>query len=142
LSAQAENFVIPFAPEIRRSSHERTTRIAVKSKDGGLLFIASADVLAVVAQGNYVSLQRESGSHHMRESISAMADKLKPFGFIRIHRSVLVNKAWVEEIRPYTPGQYLLRLRNGKEFTVARTYKQNLKLLAEIWFGNNTFQGL
>jgi len=134
--------VIPFAPEIRRPSHERTTRIAVKSKDGGLLFIASADVLAVVAQGNYVSLQRESGSHHMRESISAMADKLKPFGFIRIHRSVLVNKAWVEEIRPYTPGQYLLRLRNGREFTVARTYKQNLKLLAEIWFGNNTFQGL
>ncbi|MGB6625308.1 MAG: LytTR family DNA-binding domain-containing protein, partial [Candidatus Acidiferrales bacterium] len=100
----------------------------------------SADVLAVVAQGNYVLLACECCSHHLRESISVMEEKLKAYGFVRIHRSVLVNKVWVDEIRPYAPRKYLLRLKNGKEFTVTRSYKGNLKSLAELWIGNDTFQ--
>ena len=86
-------------------------------------------------------LRCESGSHHLRESISAMEEKLKAYGFVRIHRSVLVNRVWVDEIHPYAPRKYLLRLKNGKEFTVTRTYKGNLKSLAELWIGNDTFQG-
>ncbi|HEV2288011.1 MAG TPA: LytTR family DNA-binding domain-containing protein [Candidatus Acidoferrales bacterium] len=128
-------------PQKPSPSRKQTTRIALKTRAGGVVFIASADVLAVVAQGNYVLLQRESGSYHLRESISAMEEKLKPFGFVRIHRSILVNKSWVEEIRPHAPGKYLLRLRNGQDYTVTRSYRMNLKFLAELWLGNDTFQG-
>ena len=28
-----------------------------------------------------------------------------------------------------------LRMRGGREFTVSRTYKKNLQLLAQLWFG-------
>lgn len=133
---QAKKAAPPSASDPHKLSRKQTTRIAVKTREGGVLFIAPADVFAVVAQGNYVMLQGESGSHHMRESISVMEGKLKPFGFVRIHRSVLVNKFWVEEIRPDGPGKYLLRLRNDREFNVTRTYKQNLKSLAELWLGN------
>jgi hypothetical protein len=27
------------------------------------------------------------------------------------------------------------RMRGGREFTVSRTYKKNLQLLAQLWFG-------
>jgi two-component system, LytTR family, response regulator len=129
------------APEPHRPPHSQTSRIAI-NKNGTILFINPSDVLTVVVQGNYVLLLRESGSYRLRESIAAMAEKLEPYGFVRIHRSVLVNKSWVEEIRPYLPGQYLLRLKGGKEFTVTRTYKKNLKSLAELWLGNDTFVGI
>lgn len=96
------------------------------------------DVAAVQAEGNYVLLKRETGSYLLRESISSIAEKLEVYGFIRIHRSVLVNTTFVEEIRPISTGEYGLRLRGGKEYTVTRTYKKNLKSLAEFWIGTGT----
>jgi DNA-binding LytR/AlgR family response regulator len=48
---------------------------------------------------------------------------------------VLVNASFVEEIRPYPTGEYGLRVKGGKEYTVTRTYKRNLKSLAAFWLG-------
>lgn len=47
-------------------------------------------------------------------------------------------KAGVEEIRPFLTGGYGVRLKTGKEFTVTRTYKKNLKALAEFWMGGTS----
>ena len=109
-------------------------RIAIKSK-GRIIFVDPNDVVTVQAQGNYVLLQCKSGDSLLRESISVIADKLEPCGFIRIHRSVLVNRSFVEEIQPYPTGEYGLRVQGGKEYTVTRTYKKNLRSLAEFWIG-------
>jgi two-component system, LytTR family, response regulator len=114
------------------------SRIAIKTKKS-ILFIDPADVAVVEAQGNYVLLQRLSGSYLLRESISAIAQKLEPYGFIRIHRSVLVNSSFVEEIHPWTTGEYVLRIKGGKELAVSRTYKKNLSSLAQFWVGSNGF---
>ncbi len=127
-------------PESYQPSRRRTARIAIKNK-GTIFFINPGDIRTVVAHGNYVLLQCESSSYILRESISAIAKKLEPYGFVRIHRSALVNRFWVEEMRPYPTGEYRLRLRGGKEFTVTRTFKRNLKSLAELWLGNETFLG-
>jgi DNA-binding LytR/AlgR family response regulator len=48
---------------------------------------------------------------------------------------VLVNAALVEEIHPLSAGDYAHRVRGGREFTVTRTYKKNLQLLAHLWIG-------
>jgi DNA-binding LytR/AlgR family response regulator len=113
-------------------------RVAIKVK-GKILFINLSDVVAVQAEGNYVSLQRNGSSYLLRQSISAVAEKLEPEGFIRIHRSFLVNTSFVEEITPYSTGEYGLRVKGGKEYTVTRTYKKNLKSLAEFWIGAGAF---
>ncbi len=116
----------------------KSSRIAIKTKKS-ILFIDPADVAVVEAQGNYVLLQRLSGSYLLRESIGAVAQKLEPYGFIRIHRSILVNTSFVEEIHPWTTGEYILRIRGGKELAVSRTYKKNLRSLAHFWVGSNGF---
>jgi two-component system LytT family response regulator len=113
-------------------------RVAIKVK-GKILFINLSDVVVVQAEGNYVSLQRSGSSYLLRQSISAVAEKLEPEGFIRIHRSILVNTSCVEEIRPYSTGEYGLLVKGGKEYTVTRTYKKNLKSLAEFWIGAGAF---
>jgi two-component system LytT family response regulator len=116
----------------------QSPRLAIKV-DGRILFINPGDVVAVHADGNYVLLQRDSSSYLLRESISMVAQKLEPYGFIRIHRSVLVNISFVEEIRPHATGEYGLRLKGGKQYTVTRTYKRNLKTLARFWIGTGEF---
>lgn len=113
-------------------------RIAIKVK-GRILFINPADVIAVQAEGNYVLLQRIDGSYSLRESISVVEGKLRPYGFVQIHRSVLVNTLFVEEIKPCLTGEYTLSMKDGREYTVTRTYKKNLKALADSWIGNGTF---
>jgi two-component system LytT family response regulator len=126
---------LPHLQELSRPGH---SMIAIKAK-GRILFINPGDVVAVQAEGNYVSLQRESDSYLLRESISTVAEKLKPYGFIRIHRSALVNTSFVVEIKPYSTGKYGLRVKSGKEYSVTRGYKKNLKPLTEFRIGNGAF---
>ena len=109
-------------------------RIAFKAK-GRILFLDLAEIIAVQAEGNYVSLQHRPNPYLLRESLSSIAEKLKPYGFIRIHRSVVVNISAVEEIQPLSTGEYRLRVRGGKEYLVTRTYKHNLRNLAQLWVG-------
>jgi len=109
-------------------------RIAVKSR-GRIVFLDVADIAVAEAEGNYVLLRQGSGSHLLREQISALAERLAPHGFVRIHRSVLVNAAHVEAVKPLVTGEYLLRLNNGREYNVTRTYKKNLKQFATFWIG-------
>jgi two-component system LytT family response regulator len=125
-------------PQTRTLAIGKSARIAIKAK-GRILFINAADVIAVEAKGKHVLLLHTSSSHMLRESISTMEEKLNLHGFVRIHRSALVNAAMVEEIHPWSTGEYVLRLRGGREFTVTRTYKRNLQLLAQLWIGMEGF---
>ena len=115
-----------------------SVRIAIKAK-GKILFIDVADLIAARAKGNHVLLLCTSSLHMLRESISTVEEKLNLYGFVRIHRSVLVNAALVEEIHPCPTGDYVLRLLGGREFTVTRSYKKNLQLLAQLWIGTEGF---
>jgi len=126
------------SPGLQALAKSQSLRVAIKVR-GKILFINLGDVVSVQAEGNYVSFQRISSSYLLRESISAVAQMLETHGFIRIHRSVLVNTSFVEEIRPLSTGEYCLRVEGGKEYTVTRTYKTNLKSLAEFWIGTGAF---
>ena len=127
--------LMEFMPHLRTPPN---SKIGIKS-NGRILFVDPHDVVVVQAEGNYVLLQRETGSALLRESISTIAEKLKAYGFVRIHRSVLVNASFVQEIRPCATGEYQLRVRDGREYTVTRTYKKNLRSLAAFWIGTGTF---
>jgi len=115
-------------------------RIAIKAK-GKILFLDVAEIVAVQAEGNYISLRYRTNPYLLRESLSSIAEKLKPYGFMRIHRSVIVNISAVEEIQPLPTGEYRLRIKGGKEYLVTRTYKHNLRDLAQLWLGSEPVCG-
>jgi LytTr DNA-binding domain len=113
-------------------------RIAVKAK-GRIFFFDIADIVAVHAEGNYALLEYRSGRFLLRECLCSIAAKLKPHGFLRIHRSFLINASLVDEVWPVSTGEYRLRVRNGKEYVVTRRYKENLRHLAHVWLGSERF---
>jgi two-component system, LytTR family, response regulator len=126
---QAQNVSIP----------RQAPRMAIKTR-GRILFIDPREIIAVEADRNYVLLQQRTGSHLLRESISRMAERLEGYGFVRIHRSVVINSSYVEQIQRWPTGEYVLRILGGKEYTVTRTYKKNLKLMANSWIPTQLFR--
>jgi DNA-binding LytR/AlgR family response regulator len=111
-------------------------RIAVKSAQG-VLFIDPSELIAVEAAENYILLVLSSESHLIRDSISAIAEKLKPYGFVQIHRSIVVNASQVQKIHHRAGGEYVVCTREGKQYPVSRTYRQNLRTLAPLWLGTD-----
>jgi hypothetical protein len=109
-------------------------RIAIKAK-GRVLFVDPIDVVVAKAQGNYVALVHKSGSYLVRETMATAEQKLIPLGFVRIHRSILVNTTLVKDLRRDNTGTYVLRTTDGNEHPVGRAYKDNLKVIATSWLG-------
>jgi DNA-binding LytR/AlgR family response regulator len=126
--------------QLETIAKRQASRIAFKVK-GRILFLDLAEIVAVQAEGNYISLRHRGNPYLLHESLSSMAEKLKPYGFIRIHRSVVVNISAVEEIQPLPTGEYRLRVKGGKEYLVTRTYKDNLRDLAQLWVGSERLPG-
>lgn len=110
------------------------TRIAVRAEKK-FLFIDVAEIMAIEACGNYVILRRKYERHILRQSISILAEKLEGLGFVRIHRSLIVNSLFAKEVQALPSGDYLLQLEGGSQYTVTRTYRNNLRLLAGLWLG-------
>ncbi len=119
------------------SLESKPCRIAVK-KPQGVLFIDLAELIAVEAAENYILLVLSSGSHLIRDSISAIAEKLRHHGFVQIHRSIVVNASQVQEIHHRAGGEYLVCTRGGKQYPSSRTYRQNLRMLAQLWLGSDS----
>ena len=114
----------------------QSRRIAIKDK-GRTVFTDVAEVLAAEADGNYVMLRKTAGTLLLRCTIAAIEQMLGPYGFVRIHRSVLVNGAFVQSLESGVGSEYVLRLTTGREYIVTRTYRHNLRILAQAWLGGD-----
>lgn len=118
----------------KRNNFGDVVRIAIKAKCR-VLFVDPADVIVAKAQGNYLALVHKSGSYLVRETMATAEQKLTPLGFVRIHRSILVNTTLVKDLRRDNNGTYVLRTTDGREHPVGRNYKENLKVIAKSWLG-------
>lgn len=81
-----------------RPTREADEQIPVE-RGGVTRFLARSDVRYVEAHGDYARLHTASGSHLLRSPLSALEEQWAEAGFVRIHRSLLVALAHVEEVR-------------------------------------------
>lgn len=96
----------------------------VELRDGkAVTFMAPADIFWVEAAGNYINFHCASQSRLIRGTISAWEERLAPLGFVRIHRSRLVNRALISTIRPTPSGDYEVALTNGDVLIGSRRYR-------------------
>ena len=100
-------------------------RIPVKT-GGRVMFIPIVDVDWVGSADNYVELHVGPQVHLIRETLTAMEQRLPSDRFIRISRTVIVNADRVKELQPLFHGEYNLTLRDGTRLTLSRTYRDQL----------------
>jgi DNA-binding LytR/AlgR family response regulator len=79
----------------------------------------------VEAQGDYARLHTVDGSHLVRISLATLADRWAEAGFVRIHRSYLVQLKLIGELRLTNNGYVVLI--GGRELPVSRRHTRELK---------------
>jgi DNA-binding LytR/AlgR family response regulator len=88
-------------------------------------FVPRAEVLYAEAHGDYARLHTVHGSHLIRTPLSTLEDDWRELGFVRIHRSLLVALAHVQEVRVESGRCSVLV--GGHELTVSRRHTRQLR---------------
>lgn len=93
-------------------------------------FVSRASVAYAEAQGDYVRLHvADGGSHLIRIPLGVLAQEWAEAGFVRIHRSLVVNLAHVREVRMQA-GRCSVVVPTGEaliELQVARRHTRALR---------------
>ena len=83
-----------------------------------LVEVASIDWLE--ADGDYARIHAGRASHLVSQRMHALEKYLEPFGFVRVHRSLIVNRERVHEMHREADGSGILVLTTGVRLRVAR----------------------
>lgn len=105
-----------------------TDRLAIPVGDR-LTILRVPDIDWIQASGNYVSVHVAKKAWLLRETVSAMEERLAPHGFVRIHRSTLVNVQRVCELCSLTNGEFSVVLGDGTILKLSRGYRDALDRL-------------
>lgn len=88
-------------------------------------FVRRSSVLFVEAAGDYARLHTGAGSHLIRVPLSTLEERWAAAGFVRIHRSTLINVRHVSELL-MEAGRFQVRL-GGHTLTVSRRHTRQVK---------------
>jgi two-component system, LytTR family, response regulator len=100
-------------------------------ENGRTIFVPLDEVEFFEASGNYVQVHAGGAQYRVRETLSTFAARLPVRDFVRIHRSVIVNRNRIQELRPSFSGKYLVTLVSGKQVTLSRSHRTQLAALKE-----------
>jgi two-component system LytT family response regulator len=99
-----------------------TNRIIFKSR-GRILFLPVSDIRWIGAEGNYVRLCTATENHLLRETMARLEERLDPRGFLRVHRSFIVNLKHVKEVRREPNGDSVVIMDGGQKVALGRSYR-------------------
>jgi two-component system LytT family response regulator len=92
--------------------HER--RVAV---------VEVAELDWVDADGDHVRLHAAGETTVVRSTLAAMAERLDPARFVRVHRTSIVAVDRIRALEPYSRGEHLVVLRDGTKLPLSRRYR-------------------
>lgn len=114
-------------PQFTKGNTSRNDRVSVKDGDNTFI-IKTADILYLKSENRKTIIVTKSGSYKSRTSLQTWENKLNELGFIRCHRSYIVNSDYILKLI-HIIGEY-------KELTldycdvnipISRQYISNLK---------------
>jgi len=126
--------------EIGRASSAHTSRLEallaeldrrcvpfVLRSGGRTLLLDPADVEWIEAADNYLRLHGSGAARLVRGTLGAMEQLLDSHGFLRVHRSLLVNERALRELLPTRSGALTLVLASGARLVCGRRYRRALE---------------
>ena len=109
-----------------QEQRDKPERLVVRS-GGRIFFLRVEEIDWIEAADNYVCLHLGRESHLLRGTMASIEERLDARKFLRIHRSTIVNLDRVRELAPLFHGDYAVRLRDGTELVLSRSYREKLQ---------------
>jgi len=107
------------ALEALRRREDYLDRIPVRS-DEQVSFVDVDDIVWIKASRNNVLIHLANGTHELRETMAALAARLDPRRFARIHRSAIINTRRVKSIHPWFNGYHVVTMDTGQQLRMSR----------------------
>ena len=70
--------------------------------------------------------------HELRETMTALAARLDPRHFARVHRSAIINVRRVREIHPWFNGHHVVTMDTGQQLRMSRYQHEAFLRLATL----------
>jgi len=83
-------------------------------------FVEVDDIVWIRANRNTVQIHLADRIHEVRETMSALAARLDPRRFARVHRSAIVNVRRIRAIHPWFNGHHVVVMDNGVQLRMSR----------------------
>ena len=121
-----------FGPELvnliakRSKPGEIWDSIVLRSPNDARL-IMTRDIDWVQASGVYVTVHTGGEKFLYRSALAAVASRLDPFRFVRIHRSSIVNLKSIALLERQSHGDLGVLLRDGTRLVMSRTYRAEVE---------------
>jgi two-component system LytT family response regulator len=90
------------------------------------IIIPYDDIVWIEAEDYCARIHRRHRSILVRDSLRTLGGSLEGAGFVRVHRSAIVNVACVRELQPLAWGDQRLTLCDGTVLRVSRTYRADV----------------
>jgi two-component system LytT family response regulator len=101
-------------------------RLVVK-EPGRIRLIGVEHINFIAGGGNYAEIHLFDDKVVLhRETLGVLEKQLDPQVFSRIHRSTIVRRTSVRELRPNDKGDYVVLLKSGEALTLSRGNKSKL----------------
>lgn len=112
--------------ELQKS--ERPLRRILIREGTKVHIIPVENISHVEAQGDYVRIYTEETSFLKLEKLRVLEVKLDKRRFVRVHRSYLLNLAYLRKIEVYSKDSRYALLQEGKKIPISRSGYQRLKI--------------
>jgi two-component system, LytTR family, response regulator len=109
-----------------RENEVYADRISVKTEDK-IVLVPVNEVLFIEADKNYAVINLKDKSYRMRTTLNELGERLNPDLFIRVHKSYIVNKSFVQELEPTFNQEYIIKLTSNKKIPTGKAYKENVQ---------------
>ena len=112
----------------KQQSESYADRIPIKENEK-IVLVPLNEVLFIEADKNYAVIILKDKSYRMRKTLNDLGKKLDPDVFIRVHRSYIINKTFVQELEPTFNQEYIVKLSNNKKIPTGKAYKEYVNKL-------------
>ena len=102
-----------------RKREDFLERIPVRIEEHVVL-VPVDDIVWIQASRNTVQLHLVGQVHELRETMTALAARLDPRNFARVHRSAIVNVRRVKAIHPWFNGHHVVVMDTGQQLRMSR----------------------
>jgi two-component system LytT family response regulator len=123
-----------FGPELLKLVAQRSRPgeiwdwIVVKTGDTTRL-IMTEEIDWIEAAGVYVTVHAKGKEYLYRGGLAAVASRLDPFHFVRIHRSSIVNLNSVASLERRSHGEFEVILNTGAKLRMSRSYRAEFEAM-------------
>jgi two-component system, LytTR family, response regulator len=105
-------------------------RLVIRTR-GKVSFLKPSEIDWIEADGKHAVLHTGRDTHIVRHTLTRLEQRLASHGFVRVHRSAIVNVDRIKELEPWFHGEYVVILKDGTKLTSSAAHSQALHRIVD-----------